>query len=300
MIKIIVRVKGGLGNQLFHYAFAKRLSIYNNCKLVIDNITSFKKYDYIYNRKYSLDNFLINDKLADKSERLEPFEKIRRNILTYYSKFKSFENKLIYNSEFLEFDKRFLNLIIKKSIILDGNWQSEYYFKDIEDVIRKNLLFRNYEILKNNKYFKGIKFKNSVGIHLRSHGYKNPVIDSQFNADKEYYSKSIEYIKQRIQDPHFYIFSDDRTNIKEFINLFDISYTLVKNKDSYKDPIIDFFLLSNCKYFIIAASTFSWWAAWLSKNKDKIVISPNVIQTKMNKTSAWGFKGLIPKEWIVI
>ena len=119
MKKIIVRVKGGLGNQLFHYAFAKRLANYNNCKLIIDNITSFTKYDYLYNRKYNLDNFHIQDQLANKNERLEPYEKIRRNILVYYSKFKAFDKKLIYKSDFLEFDPRFLKLIINKTIILE-------------------------------------------------------------------------------------------------------------------------------------------------------------------------------------
>ena len=129
MKKIIVRIKGGLGNQLFHYAFAKRLAIYNNCPLIIDNQTSFLKYDYLYNRKYNLNNFLIEDKIANKKERLEPFEKLRRNLLLYYSELKNFNNKIIYDSKHLEFDKRFLNLKINKTIILDGNWQSEQYFK---------------------------------------------------------------------------------------------------------------------------------------------------------------------------
>ena len=120
------------------------------------------------------------------------------------------------------------------------------------------------------------------------------------NANKKYYSDAINYIYNRVDNPHFYIFSDGRTNINNFIDLSNIAYTIVNSDKNNKNPINDFFLLSNCKYFIIAASTFSWWAAWLSKNKNKIVITPNVVQTDMYKTSAWGFKGLIPKKWIII
>ena len=300
MKKIIVRIKGGLGNQLFHYAFAKRLANFNNCPLIIDNLTSFNKYEYLYNRKYNLDNFCIEDKMANRSERLEPFEKIRRNILLLYSKSKNFDKKIIYDSQFLEFDKRFLNLKIYKTIILDGNWQSEKYFKDIESELREILKFRNINILKQNKHYNEIIKQNSIGMHLRSHGYKNPSIDSKYNANKEYYKNSIEIINSRISNPHFYIFSDGRTNVEEFVNLSNIKYTIVSNDSLIDSTINDFFLLSNCKHFIIAASTFSWWAAWLSKNKHKTIISPNVVQTKINKTSAWGFKGLIPKEWIII
>lgn len=300
MKKIIVRIKGGLGNQLFHYAFAKRLAIYNNCPLIIDNQTSFLKYDYLYNRKYNLNNFLIEDKTANKKERLEPFEKLRRNLLLYYSELKNFNNKIIYDSKHLEFDKRFLNLKINKTIILDGNWQSEQYFKDSESEIRKNLEFKNIDKLKQNKYYFEIMKENSVGLHLRSHGYKEPSTDSKFNADKEYYKNAIEYINSQISKPHFYIFSDGRTKIDKFVELSNLNFTIVNSDNSLDSPINDFFLLSNCKFFIIAASTFSWWAAWLSKNKNKIIISPNVIQTEINKTSAWGFEGLIPKEWIVM
>ena len=300
MKKIIVRVKGGLGNQLFHYAFAKRLAKYNNCSLILDNKTSFQQYDYLYNRKYNLDNFCIYDRVASKRERLEPFEKIRRNFLLYYSKFQKFENKLIYTSDRLDFDDKFLNLKIKKTIILDGNWQSEDYFKDIESEIRKNLIFKNIDKLKDNIYHQSIITKNSVAIHLRSHGYKDPSIDSKFNATKDYYTNSIKYIKNHIDNPHFYIFSDGRTKINDFINLSKINYTLVNSDKSKQVPINDFFLLSCCKHFITAASTFSWWAAWLSKNQNKIVITPNIVQTNINQTSAWGFKGLIPKKWIII
>ncbi len=300
MKKIIVRVKGGLGNQLFHYAVAKRLSIFNDCNLIIDNKTSFQKYDYLYNREYNLDNFCIKERLANKSERLEPFEKIKRNFLFYYSKFQSFENKLIYTTDFNEFDERLLKLKIKKSIILDGNWQSEEYFKDIESEIRESLIFKNSHILKKNIFYRDIMNKNSVGVHFRSHGYKDPSIDSSFNANKKYYSDAINYIYNKIDNPYFYIFSDGRTNINKFIDLSKIEHTIVDSDKNNKNPINDFFLLSNCKYFIIAASTFSWWAAWLSKNKNKIVITPNVVQTDMNKTSAWGFKGLIPNKWIII
>ena len=298
MKNIIVRMKGGLGNQLFQYAFAKRLSEINKCELIIDNITCFEKYEYLYNRRYALNNFNIKERFANLNERLEPFEKIRRNFLNFKSKFYNFNQKFIYTQESLNFDSRFMDLRINKSIILDGSWQSEEYFKDFELIIRNDLKFKNIIDEKNTKLLAKIKSTNSISLHIRSHGYRDPNKDIEFNANSKYYLDSIKYIKKHIAEPHFFIFSDSRSNVNEIIDLSSINHTIVNSNNDESDAYKDLYLMTHCNNFIIAASTFSWWGAWLSNKFDKIIIAPKFKIINKDGTSAWGFKGLLPDKWI--
>ena len=78
-MKVIVRIKGGLGNQLYCYAAAKRLAIKNNAELIIDDVSGFKR-DYLYQRRYMLDRFKIPHRKATSIERLNPFERVRRGL----------------------------------------------------------------------------------------------------------------------------------------------------------------------------------------------------------------------------
>ena len=137
--KIIIRIRGGLGNQLFGYAFGRKLSLDLKSELILDSVTAFKKYDPVYKRKFELDKFNTIFTHADKKYQLDPYEKLKRNTLKLFSLFRNFENKVYIENFKFGFDERFLKLNKIKERYLDGMWQSEKYFKDIKNILIKEL-----------------------------------------------------------------------------------------------------------------------------------------------------------------
>jgi len=286
--KLIVRIKGGLGNQLFCYAVAKAIALRNNAELILDNQTGFIR-DFKYNRNYQLDNFNIKSRLATKSELLYPFSRIRRGLLISLNIYLPFFFKNYIYQKSVLFDANLLNVKFKNILYLDGCWQSEFYFKEFENIIRNDLIF-DYDLNEENlNIYNTIIKEEAVAIHFRFFDH-NENSNSMYNLNLEYYNNAIKEIKKRIQTPHFFIFTDsNKNNNFEFLKY--ENYTLVTTNNS----IIDFHLMSKCKYFIIANSTYSWWAAWLSNSK--FVIAPNF---NISGITSWGFDKLIPDTWKII
>ena len=137
-VTVIPRILGGLGNQLFVYAAARRLALVNNAELAIDDVSGFR-YDTQYNRHYQLDHFTIPCRKATSAECLEPFSRIRRKLLRRWNRRIPFEQRSYLVQEGYEFDSRLLDLRPTKKLHLEGNWLSENYFKDVEPQIRKDL-----------------------------------------------------------------------------------------------------------------------------------------------------------------
>jgi hypothetical protein len=139
-----------------------------------------------------------------------------------------------------------------------------------------------------------IKNKNSVAIHIRRGDYLNNPKARYFHGilGEDYYKKSISYIKKRVNNPFYFIFSDDVELVKKTFFFFNKkNYIFIDTKSS----IDDLHLMSNCKHFIIANSTFSWWGAWLSKNKHKIICAPKRwVRAKISTPD------IIPESWIKI
>ncbi|KAH0791233.1 alpha-1,2-fucosyltransferase [Histomonas meleagridis] len=136
------------------------------------------------------------------------------------------------------------------------------------------------------KYLKMIKSTNSVSVHIRrtDHG-------SLGFVPLQYYIDSINYMKQHVENPHFFIFSDDLDFFRKNIKI-EGNYTLIEGTNT-SNPIFDFELMRNCKHNIIANSTFSWWAALLNAFKKKIVTAPKLWRS--DKPSDY----IIPEDYIV-
>lgn len=296
MKKIISLIKGGIGNQLFCYAAARRLAITNNSELVIDNISGFVR-DHKYKRQYMLNHFNISARQATPSECLMPFERYRRVLLKLISRRKPFESRQYLEQENNDFDERLLFIKIDDTIYLDGYWQCEKYFIDIENIIRQE-----FEIIPptdriNQDMAALIKSTNAVCIHIRWFDTPNPEKETGYsnNIDKEYYNKALSLINDQTINPHLFVFSDYPDETFRFLPLQKYNTTFITNNKGDENAYVDLWLMSLCKHFIIANSTFSWWGAWLASNNDKIVIAP---ADKKNGISAWGFPGLLPDNWI--
>ena len=191
-----------------------------------------------------------------------------------------------------------INLKRYKIIYIDGYWQNENYFKPISDIIKNE--FKINRIHKRNvNIIKKIKKSNSVSIHFRRcHGISE---DGKLNQKAinyhgilplDYYYKAISYIKDKYDNFKLYIFSDAPEWVE---NNFHVDYdtTFIEGNDESED----LYIMKLCKHHIIANSTFSWWAAWLNKNPDKIVIAP---QQWYNDTVKNKSQNIIPDKWIKI
>lgn len=293
MNKIITRIKGGLGNQLFCYAAARRLALVNNAELIIDDVTGFAR-DCQYHRQYMLDSFQIPVRKATAIERLEPFERYRRGVAKWLSRRKPFAERRYLEQEELDFDERLLALEINGSFYLDGLWQSEGYFKDVEQVIREDLQFIPPDDLRNVDMAEEIMgCPSAVALHVR--WFDAPGTETGSNVSADYYRRSILFMEEKVVAPIYYLFSDDPQAARAKLVLPEGRECCVSHNRG--SAFADMWLMSLCRHFITANSTFSWWGAWLGQAKGKVIITPAV---KIQTEPSWGFKGLIPDGWIKI
>lgn len=274
-------VSGGLGNQMFQYALYLALKE-SGRKVKLD--TSLYSFVEMHNG-FELERcFNVNEPVVKYSKVhlffLRVILKIKPSIFLY-------EDNLQYNN----------GVFTTKCKYLSGSWQSEKYFKQIENIIRKSFIFK--DIDKRNLYIaEEIRSYNSVSLHIRRGDYLGNSIYSGV-CTEEYYSKAIDEIITNCSltdNIKFYIFSDDKIYANQFIKKVKYPSVLIEHNkgiDSYKDM----FLMSQCRHNIIANSSFSWWGAWLNNNPDKIVIAP---KHWFNVKNVDLYKDIVPENWTKI
>jgi len=288
---IITKLQGGLGNQIFQYTFGKSLAKKNNTDLKLD-LSFYNDKQNNLQRNYSLKYFNTKENIAldkeTKKLKKNEWKDGRRSF--FHNLF--FANKSIYIKEKqFNFDKKILKTT--EDIYLDGYWQSEKYFKDIEKIIKKELTLKERLSNRAKEIAKEIKNSNSISIHVRRGDYvKNPRTNSHHGlCSISYYEKSIKKITQQTQNTHFFIFSDDIKWAKKNLKTSSPT-TFVEDSKDHEDLI----LMSLCKHNIIANSSFSWWGAWLNNNPNKIIIAPQKWFNDPKRNTV----DLIPKSWIRI
>lgn len=294
--KLIVRIKGGLGNQLFCYAAARRLAVTNEAELVIDDVTGFAR-DQQYRRQYALDHFQIPARKATPAERLEPFERYRRGLMKWLSRRKPFAERRYLEQKGRDFDARLLTLWVKDSLYLDGYWQSEGYFKDVEQSIREDLRIIPPADPLNKRMAEEIRNSNAVGMHVRWFEVPDRKRLHNHNVLGDYYQRAIALMESTIDSPHYFLFSDDPEAAREKLALPEERVTVVSHNRGDENAYADLWLMTQCRHFITANSSFSWWGAWLGDSADKTIVTPKL---QIKGKVAWGFKGLIPDGWIKV
>jgi hypothetical protein len=292
--KLIVRLAGGLGNQLFTYAAARRLAKENAAELVVDQRSGFTN-DRVYKQRYQLHRFRTSARQASSHERLEPFSRLRWALLRAKSRRLPFLERQLVLQDFIAFDARLLELRFEGTRYFEGYWQSERYFEDIASQIREELTPSPPKDPSNTSLLARITKELSVAIHVRF--FDTLSEPSLNNIATEYYAQAITLMKQRFPGASYFVFSDDLDRSMRLAKHFNLRAIPSEQNSTLDRAYADLWLMSNCKNFIIANSTFSWWGAWLSKHSDKFVISPGVVQ---GTKTAWGFKGLTPENWHVI
>lgn len=288
---IISKLQGRLGNQMFQYAAGKALAERNGTEFKLDLFSFTEEPPYW---PYTLDRFNIIENPATKKE-VKWFKKYKWK----KGKFWFWYNRTIAKRERYADERRFnfepWIAALKDPVYLEGYWNTEKYFKDIEDTIRKEFtlkkpLSEHSRLLENE-----INKVSAVSLHVRRDEMVKvkSINDWHGVCSVEYYNQAIQIIGERVQNPHFFIFSDDPEWAKEnIVPPFPTTYVIGNDER----PEEDLYLMSRCKHHIIANSTYSWWGAWLNPNKDKIVIAPK----KWFNTPKMDTRDVIPDSWMVL
>ena len=301
---ILVRINGGLGNQLFQYATARAISLKLNRKLFLD-IAWYRNIHTQENRSdpnattprdFLLNNYNIQSRVVNKFH----LNWIKRlEIRSKYSKF----YKLLFDGPLnnLSYTKINQDTFPLESIqehphiYLTGYWQNNDIIEEYKNLLSNDLTLKRPLSPNNQDHFKSINKTNSVAIHVRRGDYisKPKSHEVHVSCSNNYYYDSIDYLQNKLTNLHYFIFSDDMTWVKNNLE-FTINTTFIDNNEPEYEHL---FLMSQCKHQITANSTFSWWAAWLNTNPAKIIITPKhwYIDEHLNETVI-----RIPKEWIKI
>lgn len=253
----VVRIKGGLGNQMFQYAFFISLKKKHPFSFYLFDLTeslychSGYQFDYIFHTKTFF------------------YWKVYRRIKKYCPCF-FYHTQNISQENSLQFSDQYFKPSGAINIF-DGYWQSEKYFTDSSKKIR-SLYHFNEELLNDSSR----QLKNSmnecayVSVHIRRGDYLS-LSDHLGICNISYYQKAISYIKTTVKNPIFVFFSDDIPWVKEH---FQEKSAIYVDWNQGKDSWQDMYLMSRCKHNIVANSSFSWWGAWLNNNPLKIVVAP--------------------------
>lgn len=285
---ITVHMMGNIGNQMFIYAMARSLQLRTGQKLTVDLGGLKRRY---YTSNYKLDCFDISQ---DINYDLNQLGFIRRSyykistfiyrIQHYYYRRKNgytsppewlfrwwLKRGCYYNTGHSFFDS---SSPLKKDINVYGYFQSEKYFKDYKDVIKREFQVKAPVSDKDKTLISQMQSCNSVAVSIRANkAPENPKFNDNIILgffDKDYYFRGMEEITKRVDNPVFYIFADDLSIVK---TEYDFPYPVIYVTPD--DSATGIRLMTKCKHFVIANSTFSWWGVYLAENEDKIVVMPD-------------------------
>ena len=295
---IIVRLRGGLGNQLFQYAAGKALAEHHRTELALDLYT-YSKHPY---RKFELSKFNID---AREATRAEVHRFTGSNfVVRYLNKRENyFRCPNVFAQPHYHSYEDFLSL--PADLYLSGYWQSEKYFSSISSLIAKQFTSKEPLDTKNNSLQNKMRSENSVSLHVRRGDYSSTASYSSFFGllSQEYYERAIAEISAVVDNPVFYFFSDDPEWCRKTFMGLKVEFTdHNKGEEAYKDML----LMSACRHNIIANSTFSWWGAWLNDHVGKKVIAPQqwfrmsylTKKEPVYPSRFYNTKDLIPDSWI--
>lgn len=286
---IITKIIGGLGNQMFQYAYAKCLQ-QKKYDVSLDT-SGFETYKL--HGGYQLDRYAI-DLFPSAKEQNNKFynDSIWYKILTKVG----MNHPRFIKEKSLLFDETFLK--IEDDVYIDGYFQCEKYFVDIRDILLKQFTMTenksNYTMIIEQQI---LSLKRSCSLHVRRGDYvsNQKALKVHGLCDINYYKKAINILNDRFGDITYFIFSDDIGWVKENLKIENAIYVETQEK---RIPHEDIYLMSLCNHNIIANSSFSWWGAWLNQNEEKIVIAPKrwFANDRMQEQA----KDIIPQSWIKI
>jgi hypothetical protein len=287
---IIVKIYGGMANQLFQYAAGYALALKHNVPLKLD-LSYFNEANTDTKRVFELSKFSINYQLASQDEIDQVFK--FHKLYYLWNKLLPIGKKRFYGEKHPGFYKYFFNL--GGNLYLRGYFQSEKYFIDYKQKVLEQFVFKIDMSNQVQLSLKKIHESVTISLHVRLGDYLQPSTNSIMESfDLAYYKRAIEYMQMQFNHPRFLVFSDQIEIAKKLLHinaeLIYVDASFSKNADE------DFYLMQSCQHHIIANSTFSWWAAYLNQQPHKKVVAPQ----KWYKKHFGDATDLYPENWVIL
>lgn len=292
---LIAQLSGGLGNQLFQYAAGRALALRTGMTLKLDVSSGFR-HDTIYKRRYLLDRYNINAGIASGLNSFafpgsRTFRKMLRNInrcLPMENRFYLEEKGFMQPSQV--FDPAVLAVSGRRLLFMEGYWQCEKYFEDFSAPIREEFVLAGEHDDLTMKEARLIESVPAIAVGIRSYS-EVPEASRHFHVPlgTGYYLRAINMIRENVPNAKFFVFSDNPDWARSVLPQ-EFPSTFIESRSYEKTPD-KLWLMSLCRHFVISNSSFHWWGAWLSGNKDKIVIAPS---------SCTNNQDMFPATWLKI
>ena len=266
---IIIHVMGGLGNQLYQYAMYEKLkSIGKEVKLdfyaYTDEAGEEKEWRNLELTRFvnlAYEECTVEERTALLDNSMAIADRIRRKLCGRTNKTLKDEGK--YMPELYEMDQ----------VYLYGYWDCEKYYEDRIKYLQSKIIFPYSDNSKNYICMEQMEKEQSVSMHIRRTDYLKVADGKRYMGicTDAYYKSAMQYIRERIKNPVFYVFSDDVEYVREHYQDTDIH---IVDWNTDENSLFDMQLMSKCKHNICANSTFSFWGARLNQNIEKIMIRP--------------------------
>jgi glycosyl transferase family 11 len=290
--RVTVQILGGLGNQMFTYATARRLALHHDAELILDT-TSRLVHDS-YKRRYVLDRFKIAGTILLPSQGTHfGWRKTRRSIMRRVAK----RTGGLRGRFLFDLGRGFQPALLEKPLTnflhLDGTWQDPRYFEDVEEIIREDFQLAKSppaDVVALGQSMRADT--SSVSVHLRSYS-EIPNRKALFCLENNFLAKALARLKESVPEPSVYVFTDNTEWATQQLQQAGAKGATIVDVNANRGDegaVLDMWLMSQCHAHIISNSTFGWWGAWLDPNPDKLVIAP-----------ACGLPGnpeAIPHDWV--
>lgn len=289
---VVIKLQGGLGNQLFQYAFGKAAARRLNTVFRLE--TSFYEQPRaasVANREYALPMFQVPNLAANGGELkivcgvFAPWYVTQNRTATRLRK--ALSQRVGLPNYVAEPHFEYADLVLQDGCFYEGYWQSPRYFATIADDLRADLQFKTQRSTRAEALLRQIQNGNSVCLHVRRGDYLQ--FSNYEILPLTYYKRAIAHLKSQMPDATIFVFSDDIAWCLQNLNT-DISMVFVENFVNLRD---EFELMCRCNHYIIANSTLSWWAAWLGTCPNKMVVAPKRWFANGQHTN-----DLMPAEWL--
>jgi hypothetical protein len=285
---VIARLAGGLGNQLFMYAFNIAMAERNNVPLKLDIQGGFMR-DRTYQRKHLLDHILPPVLPASRWEgRLFPLGHTLRKLERKLNARLPLAQRYYIQERFPNFDPEIKNLKITRPTVFNGYWQAPQYFDDLRPGMAERIHFPDYLTSPVRKEANMIRSSNAVCLAIRR--YEEVPRPKHHILQLDYFQQAMARIEQTVYKPHYFVFAQDmewaRANIRSMHPV-----TFAKAKDLHAGAIQDLYLMTQCKHYVLSNSSLHWWAAWLNESDEKIVLAP---------AKGWPNEDMLPDHWVLL
>lgn len=299
---IVIRFIGGLGNQLFQYALGRHLSVIHKRPLRFDTsgYTATKPDAKQGTRLFGLGAFSVTGQVATPQE-LQPFQMCRRpgtrgrlvRLANRCAPLRFRRYIVEPKRDFWRFRPSVLASPVAQSVLIEGYWQSEKYFKDIAETIRNDFRLKLPAEGLNAEMLSSIASLDSVSVHVRHGDNATSIAKHHGVLPTAYYERATALIKERVPKVHFFVFSDDPDWSKENLRLPGPATFVVHNGDDKNYE--DLRLMAACKHHVVGNSSFSWWGAWLGRKDGQIVFAPEKYMQSDN--GRWEYGDYYPASW---